>query len=153
MTTGGYLVVGLLITVIPAVCEELLFRGYVQRRLIRWMGGWGAVVLTSVCFALFHLSPTWLPHTFILGVWLGVVAWRTGSTAPCIACHAVANGTAMAINYMQMRMELSAWEGWGLLLAIMLIGAPGFISTVRDAQGTRGVVRGCAARSGRDNPA
>lgn len=86
----------LYIAVAPGICEELMFRGYVQRRLLqRWRPAW-AIGVTSVVFALVHVAPHAILAALPLGVWFGVVAWRTGSIGPGIYCHAFVNGSVNA---------------------------------------------------------
>jgi membrane protease YdiL (CAAX protease family) len=81
------------IALAPAFTEELLFRGYIQGRLLRRWPAWVAILVTSVLFALMHVTPHAVVAVLPLGVWLGVLAWRMGSVWPGIACHAWVNGT------------------------------------------------------------
>ena len=82
----------LFIALAPAFTEELLFRGYIQGRLLRrWPAG-VAILVTAVLFALMHVTPHAVVAVLPLGVWLGVLAWRTGSVGPGIVCHAWVNG-------------------------------------------------------------
>lgn len=86
----------LFIGLVPAFVEELFFRGYVQRRLLdRWPGG-VVVPLVAVMFAAFHGTPAWALGVLPLGLWFGVLAWRTGSLWPGIVCHGVVNGSVTA---------------------------------------------------------
>ena len=39
-----------------------------------------------------HIDPRQMAYVFPVGLWLGVVAWRTGSVWPGILCHAFLNG-------------------------------------------------------------
>jgi membrane protease YdiL (CAAX protease family) len=82
----------LFISLAPGLSEELLFRGYVQRRLIERWNPWLAVLVASAIFALFHVQPHAVVFAFPVGVWLGILAWRTGSVWPGIICHAAING-------------------------------------------------------------
>lgn len=76
----------------PGFIEEMLFRGYIQQRLLkRWSPIW-AIGVTSLLFALVHITPHGIAVALPLGIWLGVIAWRTGSIGPSIACHAFVNG-------------------------------------------------------------
>ena len=86
----------LFIALVPGITEELLFRGYVQRRLLeRWTPG-VAITVTSLLFALVHLQPHHVVLAFPIGLWLGLVAWKTGSVLPSIFCHAFINGSLNA---------------------------------------------------------
>ena len=86
----------LYIAVAPGICEELMFRGYVQRRLLqRWGPAWG-IGVTSVIFALVHIAPHAIVAALPLGLWFGVIAWRSGSIGPGICCHAFVNGAVNA---------------------------------------------------------
>jgi membrane protease YdiL (CAAX protease family) len=70
----------------------MLFRGYVQRRLIERWPAWVGILITSIAFALFHIMPQVVLFAFPLGVWLGMMAWKSGSVWPGIVCHAAVNG-------------------------------------------------------------
>jgi membrane protease YdiL (CAAX protease family) len=83
----------LFIALAPAFTEELLFRGYIQGRLLRRWPAWVAILVTAVLFALMHVTPHAVVAVLPLAFWLGVLAWRTGSVWPGIVCHAWVNGT------------------------------------------------------------
>jgi len=86
----------LFMAIVPGIVEELLFRGYIQRRLLeRWSPAL-AITVTSALFALVHLQLHHVVAVFPMGLWLGVVAWKTGSVIPSMFCHAFINGTAVA---------------------------------------------------------
>jgi sodium transport system permease protein len=89
----------LLFGVLPAVCEELFFRGFVLSGLSSAMRGRGAeiraVVLTSALFAVFHIFPEKWPPTFLMGLVLGFLAVRTGSIWPGMLAHAANNSFAV----------------------------------------------------------
>jgi ABC-2 type transport system permease protein/sodium transport system permease protein len=111
------LVILLTMAVIPAVCEELFFRGYLFRALIRASSAFSAIWLSAVLFGVFHAVATsmlaierFLPSTF-LGLMLGWVCWRTGSVLPGILLHVCHNGLLLMIAYYGD--ELAA-RGWGI---------------------------------------
>jgi membrane protease YdiL (CAAX protease family) len=79
-----------------ALLEETIFRGYVQLRLVWWLGAWPGMVLSAVLFTLWHL-PAWLntipPQTiyylcgltFAQGLVLGWVMRKSGTVvAPAL---------------------------------------------------------------------
>lgn len=81
------------IALAPGIFEELLFRGYIQRRLLERWPAWVAILVASLLFGLLHVMPQAVVFAFPIGLWLGIIAWRTGSVWPGIACHAFINAT------------------------------------------------------------
>lgn len=83
------------VAVLPGVVEELLFRGYVQSRLlVRWPPAL-AVGVSALIFSVAHLDPLHVLGVLPLGLWLGAVAWRAGSIWPAVLCHTVNNAVAV----------------------------------------------------------
>lgn len=64
----------IIIGLVPGFCEELLFRGYVQRRLTARWGPAVGILIASVAFGLAHLMPHVVVFATVLGIWFGVVA-------------------------------------------------------------------------------
>jgi membrane protease YdiL (CAAX protease family) len=93
---GGFVVVlSLLVIGVPGIVEELLFRGYLQSRLLRRWPPVAAIALSTLLFAAAHMDPLHVVGVMPLGIWLGVVAWRTGSVWPAVLCHASNNAVAL----------------------------------------------------------
>jgi membrane protease YdiL (CAAX protease family) len=111
----------LFIALAPAFSEEILFRGYIQRRLLLRMSPMWAIFISSLVFALFHIQPHTILFALPLGVWLGVVAWRTGSIWPGIITHAAING---GWNIYQCWMHLQGIEEQSVI-AIVVLGVIG----------------------------
>ncbi len=86
----------LLISLGPGFMEELLCRGYIQRRLLARWSPWLAILVSSSLFAVLHLLPHTILFAFPAGIWLGVIAWRTGSVWPGIVCHVFVNASICA---------------------------------------------------------
>ena len=93
----GLALVTLSISVMPGFSEEMLFRGYTQRRLLQRWHPAAAVLVSSLCFAGAHLDPAHVVGVLPLGIWLGVMAWLTGSIWPSILCHTTNNATAVLL--------------------------------------------------------
>ena len=101
-----------LIAVVPAIGEELLFRGWVQSALV---GAWpsrgrlvAGVVIQAACFAVFHLLPERMPQTFALGLVAGVLTVATRSLLPAIACHVAHNSMPLAMLWLAGGLSASA---------------------------------------------
>jgi sodium transport system permease protein len=91
----------LLVAVLPAVCEECLFRGWL---LAAFAGrrpppgrALGAVALQAACFAAFHLLPERMPQTFALGLLLGWLTLRSNSILPAVLAHLAHNTVPLAV--------------------------------------------------------
>ncbi len=82
-----------LIGLLPGFAEEILFRGYMQRRFIDRWGPVTGIIVTSIIFGLFHVTPHGIALATIIGAWLGVLAYRTGSIWSGIFCHAAINSS------------------------------------------------------------
>jgi membrane protease YdiL (CAAX protease family) len=96
---GGFLVlVTAMISLLPGFSEEMLFRGYCQGRLLRRWHPAAAVATSGVLFAAAHMDPVHVVGVLPLGIWLGVIAWLTGSIWPSVICHAANNAFAVLIT-------------------------------------------------------
>jgi membrane protease YdiL (CAAX protease family) len=84
-------------TVLAPVCEEITFRGYVQRTLALRRGPAAAILGAAFLFALLHLNPVLFPALLVLGAIFGWLAWRGGSLWPAVAAHAVNNAITSAL--------------------------------------------------------
>jgi membrane protease YdiL (CAAX protease family) len=94
--TGAWAVYFVLfISLSPGLTEELLFRGYIQRRLLERFSPGAAIWLSTILFAIIHVIPLQVVLTLVIGPWLGVIAWRTGSIWPSAICHAFCNAASM----------------------------------------------------------
>lgn len=95
----------LALAVVPAACEELFFRGYLFRALGSVCRPWATILITAALFGLFHvlvrdalLLERFLP-TALMGLILGIVASRSGSTWPGMLLHVLHNGTVLTAPY------------------------------------------------------
>lgn len=80
-----------LFAAVPAVCEELLCRGVLCRHLAVRFGPTIGIALSSLFFAALHLSLAQGIPVLVLGVALGLVTLRTGSTWCAIVGHFMNN--------------------------------------------------------------
>jgi uncharacterized protein len=83
------------VSLLPALCEELAFRGGLQSALAGRRSPARAVAISALVFAVFHLDPIRFPGVLLLGLAFGWLAWRTGSIWPSMVSHAVNNGAAV----------------------------------------------------------
>jgi len=81
----------LLLAVLPAICEELAFRGFILSGLRHLGSKWGAIVISSIFFGITHLMLQQSVTAAILGMVIGYMAVQTGSLLPCMVYHVVHN--------------------------------------------------------------
>lgn len=91
----------LIIAVLPAIAEELCFRGALQRILIHCIKSpWSGIIITAILFSALHMQfQGFLPRMF-LGIVLGVLYWYSGSLWTSILAHFVNNGVqVIAVSF------------------------------------------------------
>lgn len=101
-TIGGLLVNLLIIALIPAIGEELTFRGMLQQSLTKRIKNVHvAVLLSAFIFSFIHFQfYGFLPRMF-LGMILGYMFYYSGSLWTSILMHFVNNGTAVVAAYLE----------------------------------------------------
>lgn len=86
------------VAVVPAVCEEILFRGYVLRAFEKSWGIWTAIIVSGILFGLYHLQLTNLLPLAAIGILLAFITWASGSIVPAMVAHFVNNGSSVVLG-------------------------------------------------------
>ena len=94
MPIGLMLVV---VAVVPAICEELAFRGFILSGLRHLGHRWRAIILTSIFFGVTHPIFQQSLVACVVGVLLGFIAVQTGSILPGIVFHMVHNSLGLLL--------------------------------------------------------
>lgn len=105
-------------TLAAPVCEEIFFRGFLQRSFAEAPRG---IVVTAVVFSAFHMDPVGFLARFELGVLFGLLAWRARSIWPAIGAH-LANNTVSSVLYFVSDKHDDAELDWRLPLVTFAIG-------------------------------
>lgn len=90
----GFLLMLVALSLLPALVEEALFRGFLtpifaQRSLL------AGIVVPSLLFGAFHLEPTQIAGTTVLGMGFGLVRLASGSLGACMASHGAYNAAVL----------------------------------------------------------
>jgi sodium transport system permease protein len=110
---GSLWVTILVIAILPAVCEELAFRGFILSGFRRMGHKWTAIVLASIFFGATHSIFQQSMVAVALGMLLGFIAVQTGSLWPCILFHAVYNSLSLVIGRVGPTLEGGDhWLSW-----------------------------------------
>ena len=89
----------IVIALLPAICEETIFRGILSRNM--YARGWG---LLSTCliaggmFSLFHGNPEQTAYQFVCGICFTLVAIRSGSIFPTMVAHFLNNAIILILT-------------------------------------------------------
>ena len=99
-----YLLSLLMLAILPALFEEVMFRGAVQNLLSRW---WKmpvlAIIVTSLLFSVVHFSYLGFLSRAALGFVLGWMFYRTGNIWLSIIAHMANNAMALTALYIVKR--------------------------------------------------
>lgn len=94
-----FIIVVLVVSVTPAICEEFLFRGFVLYNFRKIAKPSIAIFLTGFLFALYHFQPFNLVPLAMLGLYLGFVVYYSDSIITGIVCHFLNNFVASYMLY------------------------------------------------------
>ena len=125
---------GLLIVacILPAICEELVFRGTVAQSLAKNSNKPATLAICGALFALFHANPAQTVHQFVLGALLTLLALRSGSLWTSVIVHLYNNALVVALSYTAVGTD----EWWsfssntGAVVACLCVGLVGFAACV-----------------------
>ena len=126
----GMLFVYLLVLgVVPAIVEELLFRGVIFQGLRSRFSRVASVLLCAALFALMHQNIEQLIYPFLLGCVLSLVMEKTGNLLYCIIIHMFNNLSTIILSYIvntvlgKQIADILPITWWGVLCAILIAAA------------------------------
>ncbi len=94
----------LVFAVLPALVEELVFRGYVLR-VFRAYGDWFAVLVSSLLFGFMHGNIEQIPFAIVVGFLLGWLYVMTDNIWLPVAVHFGNNAFATLLDYASIGMK------------------------------------------------
>jgi hypothetical protein len=101
----------LVIAVVPAIGEELLFRGYLQQKLGNWLSNpHSAILITAFLFSTIHFHFQGMIPRFVLGVLLGYLFYWSNSLWLPILAHFVNNAQAVILSYPLFKIDSGAYS-------------------------------------------
>ena len=106
--------------IIPAIVEELMFRGIVLANLIPYGRGM-AIITSALLFGLMHKNPQQFFYATIMGVAIGLVYVMTRSIWICMITHFLNNGLAVLQAVMYGRMEAEVADKLSAMMDITMV--------------------------------
>ncbi len=95
-----FLVVVVTVALVPAIAEEFLFRGLVQKSVGESTGGMRAAITTGIIFGAYHLNPISVVPLVLLGAYFGYLVYRSRNLAISVSVHFFNNFLACAAAFM-----------------------------------------------------
>lgn len=117
----GFVGVILVVAVLPAIFEEILFRGIILHGLKSAFSETASIVLCGALFALYHQNPAQTIYQFCCGTAFAFVAIRAGSVLPTMLAHLFNNALIITLEKFPV-----AWFGtlaFTVVSAVCLVGA------------------------------
>ncbi|MBU1680594.1 MAG: CPBP family intramembrane metalloprotease [Bacteroidetes bacterium] len=87
------------VAIVPSICEEVFFRGFIQKSFELKSQPFIAAFITAAFFGLYHFNPYGLIALIILGTYFGFAAYMSNSIAVPIFLHFLNNAVAIAAFY------------------------------------------------------
>ncbi len=113
----------ILVAALPAIGEELFFRGILQRFFIQiFKSPWSGIIFTGFLFSAFHMQFMGLLPRMALGIILGCLYWYSGSLYTSILGHFIYNTINVLLIYFKVA-DLDTKPG-----SVMLFSLVGLIS-------------------------
>lgn len=91
----------LVMAMIPAVCEELMFRGWLLRRLAKCTSRHAAVLISAAVFSFIHFQFFGFVPRMLMGMALGYIYLYTGSLFAPILVHFMNNAVVVILSYVE----------------------------------------------------
>ena len=89
-----------LLAVIPAICEEVLFRGFILTALKGKTKPVYAIIITGVLFGLMHMTPIRILPTTLLGISCAYMVYRSESIFVSMTMHFINNMISVAAMFL-----------------------------------------------------
>lgn len=96
----------IVVAFIPAIVEELFFRGLIQGSLERAIAPMRAAIIAGVIFGFYHLNPFALIPLIGLGCYFGVVRVKSNSIIMAMTLHFLNNALAVIVIYFHIEDDL-----------------------------------------------
>ena len=137
MLDQPFILLAFVIALLPAVGEELLFRGFIFGTMRRSYSVGAAIIISSLIFGAFHMSLVKLLPTALLGGIFAYIGYKSGSIYIGMLLHFLNNLLAVIFMKFPTQMErilpilakeqFGLWESVGLLVVGIVVSGIGII--------------------------
>ncbi|MGB8316771.1 MAG: CPBP family intramembrane glutamic endopeptidase [Ignavibacteriaceae bacterium] len=89
----------IIVSIVPAVCEETMFRGFIQKSFEFKLKPFWAALITAIFFGLYHFNPYGLIPLIGLGLYFGFAAYTSNSIFIPMTLHFLNNFAAIILYF------------------------------------------------------
>src|SRR6185295_20360626 len=111
----------LLMAILPAICEELAFRGLLLYGIRNRFHPVVRCLLVGIIFGVFHYTLFRIAPTALLGVILTAIAVMTGSILPGLLFHAANNGLAIWMESAGVSVNRFNWATYAAAFGVFIL--------------------------------
>lgn len=94
--------------ILPAIFEELIFRGVIYQGCRTNTPGWYSLLISALFFGLLHLNFQQSLYAFVAGFFLALLVKATGSLWASITAHLVINGLQSLLSWFALQSSTAA---------------------------------------------
>ena len=121
----------IVVAVLPAVGEELLFRAMILNNAEEEVGGIRAALLVGLCFSLYHGSVEQTIYQFICGFLFALLTLRSRSVTPSVIIHFLNNALIIALTAVGATDETGALiASDGVIIAVCVLSAISLVAAI-----------------------
>jgi len=109
----------LYLSLAPAICEEIFFRGFIYGNLEKITTNKNAIIISSLLFGIFHIYPAKIITTALLGISFSYIVYLSKSIYPAILMHFINN---LFTIYLSKRQDLfiKPYFSWIFILMVLI---------------------------------
>ena len=116
---GDLMMVIFLVGALPAIGEELFFRGILQKLFIQiFKSAWPGIIFTAFLFSAFHMQFMGFLPRMALGIILGTLYWYSGSLYTSMLGHFIFNTINILLIYYKVA-ALDSKPGSGMVFSLI----------------------------------
>jgi uncharacterized protein len=97
---GEAILVIAVVAVVPAICEETMFRGFIQKSFELKIKPVWAALITAIFFGIYHFNPYGMIPLIILGFYFGFAAYTSNSILVPMSLHFTNNFIAIMVYFL-----------------------------------------------------
>lgn len=133
VTTKNYFISLISLVLLPAVCEELIFRGIIFTGLKKY-GKCFSIIVSALMFAIFHMSIEQIVYPILMGVLFAVIMYYENNILYCIAIHILNNFITLTLAYFNFSFinTSTLYIAFAILFALTFIVALAFFLIKKD---------------------